>query len=244
VLVTIGAVLAGVVLIGAVVLSNGGVGGGSTTLTAPKYQVPSSIPQEGMTLGDTNAPVTLEVWSDYQCPGCGVFARDTEPLLWDPYVAPGTLKIVYKDAAFQGRKVPNNPFDESVEAAAAARCSGNQGQYWQYSEWLFWNQNGENQGAFTASKFQQIADELGLDRTKFDACVASGTEQTAAKASTDDAVAQGIDSTPTLYLNGTKYVGAMPYSQLAPLIDAAAAAASPAASGSPGASPSGASPSP
>ena len=106
--------------------------------------------------------------------------------------------------------------------------------------------SGENLGAFNASKMQAIADQLGLDRTKFDACVASGTEQAAVKAQTKDGVAKGIDSTPTLYLNGTKYVGAMPYSQLAPLIDAAYAAAtgSPSPSTSPSAGASGASPSP
>lgn len=236
---TVGAVLLGAVLIGAVVLSRGG-SPSTGDLNTPQYTVPKDAPQDGMTLGSANAPVTLEIWSDFQCPSCGVFARETEPLLWETYIPNGTLKMVYKDAAFQGRK-SSDPYDESVEAAAAARCAGQQSQYWQYADWLFWNQNGENLGAFKPARLQQIADAVGLDRTAWDACVAGGTQQPLVKASTDAAVAQGIDSTPTLYLNGVKYVGAMPYSQLAPLINAAAASAAP--SGSAGAS-AGTSPSP
>jgi protein-disulfide isomerase len=244
-LLTIAAVLVGAVLIGVVFLTQKPTGAGSAVLTTPAEVPPSSLPQDGMMLGDANAPVELDIWSDYQCPACDYFATQTEPLLWDPYVATGKLKMVYKDAAYQGQK-SSNPYDESVEAAAAARCAGQQGQYWQYSAWLFANQSGENLGGFTAAKMQAIADQLGLDRTKFDACVASGTEQAAVKASTQDAVAKGINTTPTLFLNGTKYVGAMPYSQLAPLIDAdyAAATGSPSPSASPSGGASGASPSP
>ncbi len=59
--------------------------------------------------------MTLEVWSDFQCPVCGQFATLVEPQLISTYVTPGTLRIVHHDAAFQGAKVSSS-YDESVES--------------------------------------------------------------------------------------------------------------------------------
>ncbi len=243
VLITAAALVIGVVIIGAVVfLQNRPSGDGSLPLglVAPTDAIPAGMKVDGQVAGDPNAPVTLEVYSDFQCPACRIFAEETEPLLRETYAVPGTLKIVYKDAAFQGRK-SGSSYDESVEAAAAARCAGQQGEFWTYHDWLFANWDGENQGAFRAERLQAIADAIGLDRTAWDACVASGTEQAAVRAATDESVAAGVQSTPTLNLNGEVIVGAATYSQLSPKIQALAAAspsASPAASGSPAASPS------
>ena len=197
-------------------------------------------------MGDAAAPVTLEVYSDFQCPACRTFAESTEPLLRETYVVKGTLRIVYKDAAFQGARGSDPNYDESVEAAAAARCAGQQGEFWEYHDWLFANWDGENQGAFRAERLQAIADEIGLDRAAWDACVASGTEQAAVRSATKEAVAAGVTLTPTLKINGQVIQGAATYTQLVPVIDAAAAAAaspspaspSPAASSSPATSPS------
>jgi protein-disulfide isomerase len=238
-LITVAAVVVGAVFIGAVVLmQNRPSGDGSLPfgLVAPADAIPAAITVDGQTMGAAAAPVTLEVYSDFQCPACRTFAEDTEPLLRETYVVPGTLKIVYKDAAFQGAGGSDPSYDESVESAAAARCAGQQGEFWTYHDWLFANWDGENQGAFRDERLKAIADAIGLDRATWDACRASGTEQAAVKASTTAAVATGVSVTPTLYVNGQKIEGAATYTQLAPVIDAAAAAASPAPSGSAGAS--------
>lgn len=240
VLMTAGALVVGVVIIGAaVLLQNRPSGDGSLPLglVPPAESIPAGISEDGQTMGDPNAPVTLEIFSDFQCPACRTFAEETEPLLRDTYVLNGTLKVVYKDAAFQGQRA-GSAYDESVEPAAAARCAGRQGEFWTYHDWLFANWDGENQGAFRAERLQAIADQVGLDRAEWDACVASGEEQAAVRSATEDAVATaGITSTPTLNLNGEVIVGAASYTTLSPKIQAAAAAASPAASASPSPSP-------
>lgn len=222
-LATVGAVIAGVAIIAVVFLVNQKPATGTGELTAPTHIPPVDL-ADGRTIGNPDAPVTLEEWSDFQCPACGVQARETIPQLMDTYVRDGTLKIVYRDAAFQGRK-SSSSFDESVEPAAAARCAGEQNKFWQYHDYLYWNQDGENEGAFRRERLDQIAAAVGLDEAAWSSCLDSGEQQAAVRAETDEGAAQGIDSTPTSYINGEAVVGAQPYETLAQLIEAAAAAA-------------------
>ena len=127
----------------------------TTALTTPTSPTPVAL-ADGRTLGKADAPVTLEVWTDFQCPICGEYARTVEPALVSRYVTPGTLRIVHHDAAFQGQK-SSATYDESVEAAAGARCAADQGGYWPFQDWAFANQAGENQGAFAAPRLTAIA---------------------------------------------------------------------------------------
>lgn len=222
-LATVGALIAGVAIIAVVFLVNQPPAAGTAELTSPTHIPPTDL-ADGRTIGKADAPVTLEEWSDFQCPACGVQARETVPQLMDTYVRDGTLKIVYRDAAFQGRK-SSSSYDESVEPAAAARCAGEQNKFWQYHDYLFWNQDGENEGGFRRERLDEIAKAVGLDEAAWSTCLDSGEQQQAVIAETDLGAGQGIDSTPTVYINGEMVVGAQPYEQLAQLIEAAAAGA-------------------
>jgi protein-disulfide isomerase len=222
-LATVGAVIAGAIIVGVVLLAGQGPSAGTAELNAPTHIPPVEL-ADGRSIGKADAPVTLEEWSDFQCPACGVQARETVPQLMDTYVRDGTLRITYRDAAFQGRK-SSSSFDESVEPAAAARCAAEQDKFWQYHDYLFWNQDGENEGAFRQERLDEIAAAVGLDVAAWSSCLESGTQQQAVRAETDEGAAQGIDSTPTVYINGEKLVGALPYEQLSQVIEAAAQAA-------------------
>jgi protein-disulfide isomerase len=206
-------IVAGAVLIGG---HPGAPGAATTALNAPASPTPIELAAD-RTLGRATAPVTLELWSDFQCPICGQFARTVEPALVSRYVTPGTLKIVHHDAAFQGAKA-NATYDESVEAAAA------QGRYWPFQDWTFANQIGENQGAFSADRLTSIATAAGLDVSTWQACVATGEQQQAVRAETGQAVAAGVNATPTMRLNGSLIVGLRGVTEMGHLIEAAAAA--------------------
>lgn len=195
------------------------------SLQAPIAATPLDL-ASGREVGKPDAPVTLEVWSDFQCPACGQFAELVEPVLVRKYVTTGTLRIVIRDAAFQGQR-SGSSYDESVEAGAAALCAGAQDAYWPYHDWLFANQVGENQGAYRDERLRGIANATGLDIAAWDACRATGEQQAAVRAETQQALAKGINATPTMYLNGQTIVGLKSADELSAMIEAAAAAASP-----------------
>ncbi|WP_166175963.1 thioredoxin domain-containing protein [Rubrobacter tropicus] len=75
-----------------------------------------AIPQNGTTLGNADAPVTIRLYEDFQCPACGQFARETLPGVVDRYVRPGDAKLVSETLAFLG--------PDSVPAARAALAAG------------------------------------------------------------------------------------------------------------------------
>lgn len=213
-----------VVFIGAMVMlqGSGPAKVDAAGLIAPKSPTPIAL-ADGRSLGKADAPVTLDIWSDYQCPACGQYAEIVEPALVRDYVTPGTLRIVHHDAAFQGARA-GGAYDESVEAGAGARCAADQNRYWPFHDWLFANQAGENKGAFADAKLRAMATSAGLDVTKWDACRKTGDQQAAVKAETAQGVAKGVNATPTMYLNGEAVIGLHSAVELGKMIEAAAAA--------------------
>jgi protein-disulfide isomerase len=197
----------------------------TSEIKAAAVQVPIGL-ANGRELGTADAPVTLDVWSDFQCPLCGQFARLVEPSLIQAYVVNGTLRLVDHDAAFQGQR-SSSSYDESVEAAAAARCAADQDLYWPFHDLLFANQVGENQGAFRDARLRAIATRAGVDMAAWDACRATGQQQAAVRAETKSAVQAGVSATPTLRINGQVIVGLRSAAELGALIEAAAGSRSP-----------------
>jgi len=218
--------IAAIVLVGGVVLLQGGTSAkvDAAGLISPANPTPLAL-ADGRSLGKADAPVTLEVWSDFQCPACGQFAEIVAPPIIRDYVTPGTLRIVYHDAAYQGARASGS-YDESVEAGAAARCAAEQDRYWPFHDLLFANQSGENKGAYADARLRAMAAEAGLDVTAWDACRATGEMQAAVRSEMQQASSSGVDATPTMILNGEKIVGLQSAAELSQKIEAAAAAAS------------------
>jgi protein-disulfide isomerase len=117
-----------------------------------------------------------------------------KPQLVSEYVAPGAIRFEYRDYAFRG--------PEAVRAAEAASCAADQGAYWRYHDTLFLNQSGPN--SFSDARLKQMAETLGLDTGAFNNCLDGGEKREAVEQSIAEAQAQGIDSTPTLFVNGTE----------------------------------------
>ena len=189
---------------------------------------------DGESLGSATAPVVIELYSDFQCPACKLLATAQLQRLTTEFVIPGTVRIEARDIAFLGRGSP----DESLELAAGAACAAEQDRYWQFHDLVFWNQGRANLGDHDAEFLGRVADSAGVDRAAWDACMARTDVRPAIQAATTAALGAGIQSTPTLVVNGQALVGVQDYDQLAELIRQQAAAASP------GASPAGGSPAP
>jgi protein-disulfide isomerase len=215
-LVTIAALLGGALLIAFVVLVQrpGSPSGATVELSAPLNLTPATV-SDGTSLGDPAAPVTMDVWVDFQCPACGTFATSMLPSLIRDFVEPGTLRINSHEVAFLDR----GSSTESADAAAAAACAADQGSYWPYHDWLFANQSGENRGAFRREVLDAIASRTGLDGAAFAACMDAGDKQETARGA---ATADGITSTPTLRIAGEEIKGVPAYEDLAAFIRATA----------------------
>jgi protein-disulfide isomerase len=221
VLSTIGALAVGLAVIAFAVLQQPANAPATNELAHPHMGVPAAL-SDGRTLGNADAPVTIDIWSDFQCPACRLFAVETEPSIVNQFVVAGVAKLVYHDAAFQGQRGANPAYDESVEAGAAARCAADQGKFWEMHNWVFANWNSENKGAFNAARLRAMAEGAGVGLDAYDACVATGDMQAAVRAETSQAVAISVTSTPTIVINGQPYAGALTIAQMSQLIEQAA----------------------
>ncbi|MDP3785182.1 MAG: thioredoxin domain-containing protein [bacterium] len=113
------------------------------------------IREDDFVLGNPSAKVAVIEYGDFQCPFCGKFFKTTEQQLKETYLKSGKTAFVWRDFAFLG--------EESFRAAEAARCAGEQGKFWEYHDYLFNNQRGENAGAFSDRSLKSFAATLGLD---------------------------------------------------------------------------------
>lgn len=153
-------------------------------------------------LGDPKAPNTLVEYGDYQCPWCGRFANEVEPLLINTYVKTGKVKVIYRNFPFLG--------PESFAAAGAAECAKNQGKLWAYHDAIYREEDKdkvENNGNLNQDLFVRIAAEIGLDKTQFNTCLSSNKYQDKIKGEVDAARKVGVNGTPALFLNGTQIGG-------------------------------------
>jgi protein-disulfide isomerase len=178
---------------------------------------PASIPSSGRTLGDPNAPHTLEVWVDFQCGACRDYSVDTQPQIVANYVLTGKVKIVFHDFIVVDSYAGGT---ESLDAANAAYCAADQGQFWLYHDWLFANQGvAEGSGAYSKDRLEAIAVAAGIhDTSTFDACVAGGIHNAEISAET---IPDSAIGTPTITIDGGEPLLDWDYDTVSAAIDAA-----------------------
>lgn len=145
------------------------------------------------TMGDPNAPIKLEEYSDFQCPYCRIFFENTEERLVENYVANGTVYFVYRSfGEFIG--------SESSAAAQAAYCAGDQGKFWEMHDIIFANQTGENVGAYSDRRLVAFAERLDLDMGEFNSCYDSGKYAETVDQDARDGLLAGIQATPSFVM--------------------------------------------
>ncbi|MDP3770613.1 MAG: DsbA family protein [Candidatus Sungbacteria bacterium] len=212
-------VLAGVIIAGAIMFTNSGGSSENGKLSAQVKDTVENkadltlLPGNGPVLGDPNAPVTIVEFADFQCPFCGRFFKTTGKEVIETYVKTGKAKFIYRDFAFLG--------EESEWASQAARCAGDQGKYWQYHDYLYEHQNGENEGAFAKAKLKGFAAALGLTASQFNECLDSGKYEADVKSDTEAGRSFGVSGTPSTFVNGKMITGAVPFSEFKTEIEAA-----------------------
>lgn len=151
-------VVVGIVV--AVVALSGGSGGGGGGGDNGQAQL-AGKPQNGITLGQPDAPVTLVEFGDLQCPICRQYAEDILPDVIKGPVADGTAKIEFENWAIIG--------PDSTVAAKAALAAAEQNKMWNFLEAFYANQGVENSGYVTDDFINEIAGDAGIpDMDKFE----------------------------------------------------------------------------
>lgn len=114
-------------------------------------------------IGDLTAPITILEWGDYQCTYCHRFHETSLNTILEEYVNSGKVNLVFKDFPLNG--------PDSVLAAEAAYCAGDQGKYWKYHDELYANWGGERTGWVTLDSLNKFAKTIDLDINDFDSCL-------------------------------------------------------------------------
>ena len=211
-------IIAGVVLVimAGIVIAQSSATSASATPASQAGPVVMPPPREhphaqDNAMGDPNAPVTIIEYSDFQCPYCRKFALEIEPQLIANEIAQGKVRFIYRTMGdFIG--------PESLDAAEAAYCAGEQNHFWDYHDILFANWRGENVGSFTPDRLIQFAQALGLDMNAFRSCFQSHKYRERALQDKKDGLDAGVRGTPSFVIiapDGSKQLmeGAYPYEQ-------------------------------
>lgn len=168
---------------------------------------------EGVQIGNDNAPVTLIVFSDYQCPGCGQFATRIKPMLEANEVQAGKLKVIYYDMPL------TSIHDHAFLAARAARCAGDQGKYWEMHQALFQHQSDWSFSRTAPIRaFKEYAASAGVDQGAFDSCLESDRFAETVTANAMLAEQLGVNATPTVIINNRRISDPFDYPGIARLI--------------------------
>lgn len=184
-----------------------------TASAAP--QQPTRVPnwrtyvEGGHRSGPENAPVTMVVFSDFQCPACRLLATHAKVLRTE---FPKELAIIHRHSPLS-----MHPF--AVEAARASECAAQQDRFSAFHDALF-----VDQAAIGLAPWNRFAANAGVpDITAFEQCMASGAPNLTLHADTLAAKELKLAGTPTLLINGLRFTGTPPLDTLRSVIARAAA---------------------
>ncbi|AKI98454.1 protein-disulfide isomerase [Archangium gephyra] len=180
--------------------------------SCPKGHVPQAAEPRAATprreapgQGPADAKVTVEVWSDFQCPFCakgGATLKQLREKYGD------RIRIVFRHMPL--------PFHENARlAAAASMAAAEQGRFWEFHDALF-----QQQTELDRKSLEKLAKKLKLDVERFQRALDSGAYDNYLEAEVTEARQRGVSGTPTFFINDTALVGARPVEQFIEAIDA------------------------
>jgi protein-disulfide isomerase len=177
---------------------------------APPQPTTAKIPNlKGFVMGRPDAPLTMIEYTDLQCPFCRQYVTTTFEEIRKNWIDTGRLRYISRD-------FPLDFHPQSMPAARAARCAGEQGKFWEVRLALMRNAN-----LLSPDYITKTAADLKLDTKAFAACTASPRFDAEIQADMQEGARIGVNGTPTFVvgktaastLEGPMIVGALPYVQ-------------------------------
>lgn len=151
--------------------------------------------------GDANAKIWIVVASDFQCPYCGQWERETAPDVIKEFVDTGIARLAFVN--FPLRQHPN-----AEPAAEAAMCAGAQGKFWEMHDRIFKSQSEWSVLPSAESYFEKAALDIGLSASDYQACIKDHVMRPMIEADTERATKGGAGSTPTFFIGDQVIAGA------------------------------------
>jgi len=162
-------------------------------------------------LGPANAPITVVVFSDFQCPMCKQEAAVIHKEITEAF--PTQVRIYFRDFPLESLH------NWARAAAVAGRCvyKQNPAAFWDYHDWIYENQTYIGLDNLNA-KLQEFATEKNIDGMQLSRCIENKATDPEVKASMAIATSLALNSTPTIFVNGRRIDGAVPWENLKLLI--------------------------
>ena len=150
-------------------------------------------------MGDSNAPITILEWGDYQCTFCYKFHQNTLDVINEDFIKTGKVKLIFKDFPLNG--------PDSFLAAEASYCAQDQKKYWQYHDELYNNWKGERTGWITRESLDEFGNTVNLNLNEFNQCLNEHKYQDKVISLYEFGKEVGIDATPSfLVFNDQKII--------------------------------------
>ena len=153
--------------------------------------------------GPKNAAVTIIEFSDYECPFCKKAEESVQQVL---KTYGDKVRFVYRD-------FPLDIHENARPASEAAHCAQAQGKFWEFHDKLMAATD------VSPDKIKELADQVKLDRAKFDQCVAKQQFKAEIDKDIADATDVGVTGTPAFFINGRSLSGAEPFEKFKEIID-------------------------
>lgn len=177
------------------------------TVDMAKLLEPGVLPEQA--LGKADAPVTIVEYASMTCPHCATFHEKTLPEFKAKYIDTGKVRMIFREF----------PFDPRAEAGfMLARCAKD--NYFPMVDVLFKQQ--QNWAAVQNAKdaLLQIAKLAGFSQESFEACLTDQKLLEDVRAVRERGAKDfGVDSTPTFFIDGNRYPGALSIAELSAIID-------------------------
>jgi protein-disulfide isomerase len=155
---------------------------------------------DGVHLGDPNAPIKVDVFSDFRCSACQYYVTNLENDIITKYVETGKVYYSFRNyIVIDG----GDGTDASYRSANAAMCASEQNRFWDYHATLYANQITESASLFTDARLTKMAENLKLDTTAFDQCFQAKKYASVIQKDISDAQSLRVTGTPTIFVNGT-----------------------------------------
>lgn len=225
----IAVVIAGALIAGAVIYSGGKAPTAGTANQPQQQQVVQQtgdleqiipVTSKDHIRGNPDAQVKIVEYSDTECPFCKRFHTTMKEVI-DTYGKDGKVAWVYR----------HFPLDQlhskARKEAVALECANDQGgndKFWEYADRLYEVTPANN--GLDLAELPKIAEYVGLDKTKFSACLASTKYDKHIQGEVENAQATGGNGTPwsiVVAKNGKKYPlsGAQPYAAIKQIVEQA-----------------------